>query len=70
MVDLFFYRDPDQKEKKEEEHAEPDVEGEPEAEGELEAAPATTMGDFAAPEPTVEATWEQAKPEEAAAPEN
>jgi len=67
MVDLFFYRDPDQKEKKAEEEfaAEPEAEAEPV--GEMEAAPATTMGDFAAPEPAVEATWEQAKPEEVTA---
>jgi len=64
MVDLFFYRDPDQKEKKEE-AAEPEAEAEaaPEAEGDAPAA--ATLGDFAAAEPAAESTWEQA-PAEAA----
>jgi len=66
MVDLFFYRDPDQKDKKDEAEAEP--EPEPEAEAvEGETAPAATIGDFAAGEPAADATWEQTKPEEAAA---
>jgi len=68
MVDLFFYRDPDQKDKKEE--AEAEAPAEPEAEVEGGAAPAPTMGDFAAPEAAVDATWEQAKPEEVAAAAN
>jgi len=73
MVDLFFYRDPDQKDKKTEEGegevpAEPEAEAE--AEGEVAAAPAQTIGDFVPEAAAVDATWEQAKPEEAAAPAN
>jgi len=70
MVDLFFYRDPDQKEKKAEEPEKEEVAAEPAAEGEAESAvPApATLGDFAAAEPAPEATWEQqAAPVEAAA---
>jgi len=42
----------------------------PEGEAEGESAPAATMGDFAPAEPAADATWEQAKPEETAAPAN
>jgi len=61
MVDLFFYRDPDQKDKKAEE-PEPEAAPEQEAPAADAAAPApATLGDFApAAEPAVEATWEQA----------
>jgi len=68
MVDLFFYRDPDQKDKKAEEEAEPVAEPEAEPEAEGEAAPAATLGDFA--EPAADATWEQSKPEEVVAAAN
>jgi len=66
MVDLFFYRDPDQKEKKAEE-AEP--EAAPAAEGEPagDAAPAATVGDFVATEAPVDATWETTPAEAPAA---
>jgi len=69
MVDLFFYRDPDQKEKKEEaeEEAEPVSEPVPEVEGEAGAPAPATLGDFAGSEPAPEATWEQSKPVEEAA---
>jgi len=69
MVDLFFYRDPDQKDKKAEE-AETEAPAGPEGDAEGESAPAATMGDFAPAEPAADATWEQAKPEETAAPAN
>jgi len=69
MVDLFFYRDPDQKDKKAEEEAKPVDEAVPEVEEEGSAAPAQTLADFVPPAEVVESTWEQAKaePVEAAA---
>lgn len=72
MVDLFFFRDPEQKDQKEAEAAAPvaeEAEAEPEAEG--ESAPAATLGDFTdAPAATeaADATWEQAKPAEEETP--
>ena len=71
MVDLFFYRDPEQKEKDAEAAAPAEEEAaEPAAEAAAAAAPAATLGDFAdAPAAdAAEATWEQAKPAEEEAP--
>ena len=70
MVDLFFYRDPEQKEKEAEVAAPAAEEAEAEAEPEAEAAPAATLGDFtdAPVAEAADATWEQAKPAEEETP--